>query len=70
MSDDIIDILNVLKMSVLHNYEISRRLNISENAVKAYMTSLILMFGAKNRTGALIMAIKKGLIDIDSVILE
>jgi DNA-binding CsgD family transcriptional regulator len=50
----------------LRNSEVARRLGIAERTAKGYVTQLLLIFGARNRTELVGMLAQKGINDIGS----
>lgn len=48
----------------LSNKEISKQLNISEGTIKAHINMIFIKLGVKSRTQAVILAVKKGLVEI------
>jgi DNA-binding CsgD family transcriptional regulator len=46
------------------NREIAESLNVSEGTVKAHMKSIISKLGAKDRTHAVLLALKRGILEV------
>ena len=46
------------------NREIARILNVSEGTIKAHMKSIIAKLGAKDRTHAVLLALKRGILEV------
>lgn len=53
-----------LMVKGLSNKEISKKLNISEGTIKAHTNMIFIKLGVKSRTQAVILAVKKGLVDL------
>ena len=46
------------------NREIAQTLNVTEGTVKAHMKSIIAKLGAKDRTHAVLLALKRGILEV------
>lgn len=57
----------VLRLIALSNPQIARRLNISLRTVKTYVRHLFEKLGCESRTGAVVKAIKEGIIQVQEV---
>jgi two-component system NarL family response regulator len=51
----------------LTNREIGRALRISENTVRNHVNSVLSKLGAADRTEAVTLAIRRGIVDIDAI---
>ena len=60
-----LDVLRYL-MEGLTNKEIAEKLTVTHHTVKAHVASIIRKLGGTNRTLAVFIAAKEGLVDLDS----
>jgi DNA-binding NarL/FixJ family response regulator len=51
----------------LPGHEVARRLSITERTVAAHLTSVYAKLGAKNKTEAILMALKRGIVLLDQL---